>query len=231
MRPGIVLLILLACAAAADGAAAQDIPRIKARILSFDGKIMTVTSGTAGQTLAIGLRPGAQFMYEEKTQVLAIKPGEYLGATLAKASGGWQAQELHLLPDSLRGAGEGLYPLPSAPDQNIITGAVARNDPGSGVLTVAFQGSVGADGPTCTGRAPRQGGCKGEIGFTVAAAAPVIAIRQGDKSIIVPGKVAAISVVAGPDGHLVTPGLTIESETGGEVQDRPPPKASAPPAN
>jgi hypothetical protein len=33
----------------------------------------------------------------------------------------------------------------------------------------------------------------------------------------VPGKVAAISVIAGPDGHLVTPGLTIENETGGEV--------------
>ena len=56
----------------------------------------------------------------------------------------------------------------------------------------------------------------------------MVAIKQGDKSILVPGKVAAISVVAGPDGHLVTPGLTIENETGGEVLDVAP--AKPPPA-
>jgi hypothetical protein len=33
----------------------------------------------------------------------------------------------------------------------------------------------------------------------------------------VPGKIAAISVIAGPDGHLITPGLTIE----GDAEDRP----------
>ena len=77
---------------------------------------------------------------------------------------------------------------------------------------------MGSDGPTCTGRAPRQGGCKGELTFALAAKAPVITIKPGDKSMLAPGKVAAISVIAGPDGHLVTPGLTIENETGGEVQ-------------
>ena len=78
------------------------------------------------------------------------------------------------------------------------------------------------------GRAPRQGGCKGEVSFTADARATVIAIREGDKSILVPGKVAAISVVAGPDGRLVTPGLTIENETGGEVTDLVPAKPAGP---
>ena len=57
------------------------------------------------------------------------------------------------------------------------------------------------------------------MSFTLDAKAPVVAIKQGDKSILAPGKVVAISVVAGPDGHLVTPGLTVENETGGEVLD------------
>jgi hypothetical protein len=41
--------------------------------------------------------------------------------------------------------------------------------------------------------------------------------------------VAAISVIAGADGHLVTPGLTIENETGGEVLNVTP-KPARPPA-
>ena len=219
------LLAALACGLFAQDAAAQAIPRIKARILSFEGKVLTVTSGTAGQSLTIGLLPSTHLMYEEKQDPAAIKPGDYAGATLAKSGARWQASEIHLLPQSLQGVGEGLYPLPSAPDQRIATGAVKAND--AGVLTLEFRGSVGSDGPTCTGRAPRQGGCKGEVSFTADPKAAVVAIREGDKSILAPGKVAAISVVSGSDGHLVTPGLTIENETGGEIVDRLPPQPGA----
>ena len=221
MRFKVALLAALACGLFAQDAAAQTIPRIKARILSFDGKVLTVTSGTVGQSLAIGLIPSAHLMYEEKQDLAAIKPGDYAGATLVKAGARWQATEIHLLPPALQGVGEGLYPLPSAPEQRIATGAVNGNE--VGVLTIEFRGSVGTDGPTCTGRAPRQGGCKGEVRFTADPKATIVTIREGDKSILVPGKVAAISVVSGPDGHLVTPGLTIENETGGEVVDQPPP--------
>ena len=226
MRIKVALLAALACGLFAQDAAAQAIPRIKARILSFDGKVMTVSSGTAGQSLSIGVMPSTQLMYEEKGDLAAIKPGDYAGATLVKAGGKWQASEIHLLPPSLRGAGEGLYPLPSAPDQRIATGPVKAND--AGTLTLAFRGSIGSDGPTCTGRAPRQGGCKGEVSFAADPKAEIVAIRPGDKSILVPGKVAAISVVSGPDGHLVSPGLTIENETGGAVMDRPPAQPGAP---
>jgi hypothetical protein len=224
----VVLLAAFACLLLSH-ASAQEIPRIKARILSFDGKILTVTSGTAGQNLTIGLMPRTRLMYEDKADALSIKPGDYLGATLAKSAGRWQAQEAHLLPDMLRGAGEGLYPLPSSPDDRIVTGQVAANDPASGLVTVRFRGSVGSDGPTCTGRAPREGGCNGEVVFALPAKAQMVAIKPGDKSMLVAGKVAAISVVAGPDGHLVTPGLTIENETGGEVLDVAP-KQTKPPA-
>jgi hypothetical protein len=223
-----VLIAAFACLSLSH-ASAQEIPRIKARILSFDGKILTVTSGTAGQNLTIGLMPQTRLMYEDKADALSIKPGDYLGATLAKSAGRWQAQEAHLLPDMLRGAGEGLYLLPSSPDDRIVTGEVTANDLATGLMTVSFHGSVGSDGPTCTGRAPGEGGCKGEVVFALPAKAQMVAIKPGDKSMLVAGKVAAISVVAGPDGHLVTPGLTIENETGGEVLDVTP-KQTKPPA-
>jgi hypothetical protein len=225
MRAKVGFLVALACAFVAQGAAAQDIPRIKARIISFDGKMLTVTSGTVGQNMEIGLIPSTRLMYEEKINVSTLKPGDYLGATLARSGSKWEAQEVHLLPEALHGAGEGLYPLPSAPDQRVVTGAMSRND--AGALAVSFRGSVGSDGPTCTGRAPRQGGCTGEIAFSLNVKAPVVAIKQGDKSILTAGKVAAISVVAGPNGRLVTPGLTIENETGGEIPDAAPPKPGA----
>jgi len=226
MRMKIGFLAALACVFLAQGAQAQDIPRIKARILSFDGKTLSVTSGTAGQSLAIGLIPSTRLMYEEKLDPATLKPGDYLGATLAKDGGAWGAKEIHLLPQALQGAGEGLYPLPSAPEQRIATGAVSRNDGKS--ISVEFRGSVGSDGATCTGRAPRQGGCKGEVSFTWDAKTPVVAIKSGDKSILVPGKVVAVSVVASPNGHLVSPGLTVENETGGEVLDVTPAKSPKP---
>ena len=196
---------------------AQEIPRIKARILSFDGKTLTVTSGTAGQNLTIGLMPNTRLIYEAKADATAIKPGDYLGATLGRSAGLWQAEEAHLLPDALKGAGDGFYPLPSDPRKRIVTGEVVKNDLVSAEMTIAFRGSAGSDGPTCTGRAPRTGGCQGEVSFTLPAKISTVALRPGDKSMLTPGKVAAISVIAGPDGHLVTPGLTIENETGGEV--------------
>src|ERR1700761_676782 len=127
MRMKTVFLTILTGALLAQGAAAQDIPRFKARILSFDGNSLKVTSGTVGQSLDVGLIPATRLMFEEKIDAAALKPGDYLGATLARNGGKWEAQEIHLLPEALHGAGEGLYPLPSAPDQRIVTGAGARN--------------------------------------------------------------------------------------------------------
>jgi hypothetical protein len=219
----IALLAALTSVLLAQAASAQDIPRFKARILSFDGKsALSVTSGTAGQKLAITLMPGARLMYEEKLDPAAVKSGDYLGATLARDGKAWKAKEIHLLPPSLAGGGEGLYPLPSAPEQRVVTGAVSSNDGKS--ITIGFHGSVGSDGATCTGRAPRHGGCKGEISFTLDPKAPSVAIKQGDKTMLAVGKVVAISVVAGPGGQLMTPGLTVENETGGEVLDAAPAK-------
>jgi hypothetical protein len=223
MRTKFLFLTVLAGTLLAQGALAQDIPRIKARILSFDGKTLSVTSGTAGQSLSIGLIPTTRLMYEEKIDPASLKPGDYAGATLAKNGSKWQAKEVHLLPDALKGAGEGLFPLPSAPDQRVVTGTVSKNE--AGFLTIGFRGSIGTDGATCSGRAPRVEGCKGEVSFVLDPKAPAVAIKQGDKSILAVGKVAAISVIAGPGGTLVTPGLTIENETGGEVIDAAPAKS------
>mgnify|MGYP007071129398 CR=1 FL=1 len=90
-------LAVLACAALAQSASAQDIPRIKARILAFDGKTLSLTSGTAGQSLSVGLIPTTRLMYEEKIDPAALKPGDYAGATLVKNGTRWQAKEVRLV--------------------------------------------------------------------------------------------------------------------------------------
>ncbi len=56
----IAFLVALGCAFLVQPASAQDIPRIKARILGFDGKTLSITSGTAGQSLSVGLMPSAR---------------------------------------------------------------------------------------------------------------------------------------------------------------------------
>lgn len=211
-------MLTLACLAGT--AQAQEVPRIKARILGFDGKVLRVTSGTPGQSLSIGLLPTTRLMHEEKTDAAALRPGAYLGATIVKKDGKWRAREMYLMPAELKGSGEGFYPLPSAPGRKIVTGTLTKNN--AGLFTVAFRGSVGQDGPTCTGRAPQQGGCKGEVGFAAAPNALVVALVPATKAMLKVGKVVAVSVVAGPNGHLVTPGLTIEDETGGTAADAKP---------
>jgi len=82
-------------------------------------------------------------------------------------------------------------------------------------------------GPACSGRAPKAGGCKGSTTIAVAAGVPVIALLDGDKSLLVPGAILAVSILAGPDGKPVTPGLTVE---GNAPQKSAAPSTTAVPA-
>jgi hypothetical protein len=79
-------------------------------------------------------------------------------------------------------------------------------------LGVKFRGAAG-EGAACSGRAPADplAGCSGNTTILVAAGTPVLALAPGDKSLIKPGAVVALSIMAGPDGKPVTPGLTIET--------------------
>jgi hypothetical protein len=187
------------------------VPRIKASVVAFDGSLLTVRPDGESDTMKVGIRPATQILKEEQKSLAEVPVGTFVGATLTKtALGTFTAQEVHIFPESLRGTGEGLYPATPGSSHFILDGAVTAATPAT--LSVKFRGLSG-EGAACTGRAPVNplNGCQGNATIAVAAATPVIALVAADKSQIKPGAVLALSIIAGPDGKPVTPGLTIET--------------------
>ncbi len=153
-----------------------------------------------------------------------------MGATLAKTPvGSFNAQEVHVFPDSLRGSGEGLYPATPGSSRYILNGAVIAATPTT--LSIKFRG-LGGQGTGCMGRAPIDPlqGCQGNATIAVPAGTAVLALEPGDKSLIKPGVVLALSIMAGPDGKPVSPGITIETVATPDVP-LPPAPSSRPAAS
>lgn len=191
-------------------AAAQNVPRIKARVVAFDGAVITVRPEGEKDTMKIAIRPATRIVKEETRSLADITPGTFLGATLAKSAGAFTAQEVHLFPPDMRGSGEGLYPATPGSSFFILDGSVTAATPTT--LSIKFRGQSG-EGAACTGRAPANplAGCQGSATIAVPAGTPVLALAAADKSLIKPGAVLALSIMAGPDGKPFTPGLTIET--------------------
>ena len=206
MKNGRVVLLCLMALAFVPAAQAQTLPRIKAKLVSFDGKVLTLDDGDA-KPMLVGLMASTRIVKQEKRALADIKPGDYVGTTvIAAKDGSRHAQEVHVFPESLRGSGEGM--VAAGTNRFLVGGTVSAAVPG--LLALDYHGSEGADGPTCSGRAAKAAGCQGSAPIAVAAGVPVIALVDGDKSLLVPGAILAVSILAGPDGKPVTPGLTVE---------------------
>jgi hypothetical protein len=211
MRLSAGLLLAAAFAFQMGPAAAESVPRIKATVVAFDGALLTVKPEGESEAMKIGLRPATKIMKEEQKTLADIPAGAFIGATATKtAAGAFQAQEVHLFPDSLRGSGEGLYPATPGSSHFILDGTVTAVK--ANIISIKFRGAAG-EGGTCAGRAPVDPlqGCQGNAALAVPAGTPLIALSPADKSLIKPGTVLAISIMAGTDGKPVTPGITIET--------------------
>jgi hypothetical protein len=203
-------------------AAAQNIPRIKASVVSFNGSTLIVRPEGEKDTMRVTVRPATQMMEEQVKSFSDIQVGDFIGATLIKNSlGVLSAQEVHLFPASMHGSGEGLYPATPNSPRIVLNGTVGQIN--TARLGVRYRGASGEGpymaGPNntlqgCNGRAPIDplSGCQGSILIAVPPNTPVSALAPADKSHIKPGAVLALSLMAGPDGRPATPGFTIESD-------------------
>ncbi len=68
---------------------AQGVPRIKAKIVSVDGSILTVISGAGSnaQTMTVGVTAATRIERQESRALAALKPGDYVGATIVTSGG------------------------------------------------------------------------------------------------------------------------------------------------
>jgi hypothetical protein len=189
----------LACAAlmawlTASSAQAPPV-RIRGTVQSLDGQTLTVATKSDGAVrLALSDMTGINGL-EAKT-LADIGSNTFIGATAVKdAAGRWQATEIHIFPESMRGAGEGHYAW-DLPDSSMTNGAVTGNTAGSNgrTLRVKYMG--------------------GETDVDVTSKTVIVALIAGDRSLLVPG--AAVFALAVPAEAGGTPNaVAILAETKG----------------
>jgi hypothetical protein len=178
------LKVLLFCAAAVAAAqsfsaAAQPATRLKAKLVAFDGQVMTLESlsapaapssgkqpatpdaSTKPAPLTVSVTPATRYVGSDKALFADIKPGDYAGAAFGLPTDDrLRAQEVFVYAEGLRGTGQGRFP---EGDRVIVNGTVTMVKPGApegrqdGILTLHYHGSVlnglGRGKTVCEGRA------------------------------------------------------------------------------
>jgi len=116
--------------------------RVRGMIESINGDLLIVKKSD-GHNVTMKMTSNAAITGVEKVSLSDISPGTYIGVTtVADAQGNQKATEVHLFPNSLRGAGEGTRPWDTAPNSSMTNGGldkmVASND--GSTLTVKYRG-------------------------------------------------------------------------------------------
>ncbi len=215
---GAALLILPALADSNAAAVAPSAQRIRGKIDAYDpvARALSVTTSDK-KSVSIRLDPDVRVIYDARRTLNDIKAGDFIGtATLRAADGKLRAQEVHIFPDAMRGAGEGQYPASDANPNRAMTNAtvaeiqsVAAN---KGSIKLTYRGGATAADGSCTGRAGSGAGCAGEAEVQIVPGVPIIALVVGDESLLVPGAAVSLSVVSTADGALASSRLTVEKD-------------------
>jgi hypothetical protein len=172
--------------------------------------------------LTVSITPATRYVSSNKAQFADIKLGDYAGAAISlPSSDQLRAQEVFAYADALRGTGEGRFP---EGDRLIVNGTVSAINAAAkdkaGTMTLHYHGSVltglGRGKTVCEGRASPPAyasalACEADAVIEVAAGTPVSALREGNKSLLVPGSTVTVAVVKAADGNSTTPGVVVEA--------------------
>jgi hypothetical protein len=188
MKRYLVLLLALACAAAAG----QESPpvRLRGTIESFAFPILVIKE-RSGKVVTLTVPDDTGVVEVVASDITSVQPGSFVGtAAVPRADGNLESLEVVIFPEAARGAGEGHYPWDLKPDSsmtNATVADVARSSDGR-KLTLRYKG--------------------GEKTVIVPDGVPVVTMRPGNGSLVVPG--AKVFIVAEPiDDQLVIRRLLI----------------------
>ena len=172
----LALLLVLACGVAA--AQSSQPVRMRGTVESFAAPNLVIRERSGKMfTLIVPEETGVAEVIP--TDITSIQPGSFVGtAALPRADGKLESLEVVVFPEAARGTGEGHYPWDLKPESSMTNATVADL-------------ARSADGRTLTLR--YKGGEKMVI---VPDGVPVVTLRPGDRSLIVPG--AKVFIVAEP---------------------------------
>ena len=105
--------------------------RLRGTVQALDGQTLTVLR-SANEAVKVSLPESATLFGMESRSLSDIKDGDFIGVTAsAWKDGRLHATEVHIFPESMRGAGEGHYPW-DFPDTTMtnatVTGVMAESD-------------------------------------------------------------------------------------------------------
>jgi hypothetical protein len=176
-------------------AAAQPPPRVRGVVQALEGQTLIIASKTDG-IVRLMLTDMTGINGLEKRTMADIKDNTFVGATAVKnRDGRWEATEVHIFPESMRGAGEGHYAwdLPESTMTNgAATGVVAKGRGGS--LKVHHAG--------------------GDVDIDVTKNTAIVALTPGSRALLVPRATIMALVVPAQNGGVPT-AVAIIAETNG----------------
>jgi len=187
-----ISLPVLALVLLAGIAAAQPPPRVRGVIQAVEGQTLVVD--TEGTVVRLTLTDMTGINGLEKRTMADIKDNTFVGATAVKnRDGRWEATEVHIFPESMRGAGEGHYAwdLPESTMTNgAATGVVAKGRGGS--MTVHHAG--------------------GDVEIDITPRTEIVALTTGTRALLVPGATVMALAAPPPAGGNAT-AIAIIAET------------------
>ena len=134
-------LIMTFPAFAQDKAPARML-RTGGTVEKFDGQKLTVKTD-AGEELSLTLPADVRVTRSRPATLADVKAGQFIGCTAVEGPDGkLRAKEIHILPESMRGVGEGHYPWGDAPKTTMTNGNIEHVEgiTDGNVIKVSYKG-------------------------------------------------------------------------------------------
>ena len=168
--------------------------RVRGVVQSFDGQTLSIETKTNG-VVAVSVTDATGMNGLQAKKLADIGDNTFVGVTAVKtAAGRWQATEVHIFPESMRGAGEGHYAW-DLPESSMTNGAVTGNTKGA------------------RGRTLRVTYAGGETDVDVTPKTAIVALAPGSRELLKPGASVFALVIPQQGGGPVA--VAVIAETNG----------------
>ncbi|RYB05083.1 DUF5666 domain-containing protein [Lichenibacterium ramalinae] len=186
-----VLTLLAALSLTGGAALAQSATKIRGTVVSLDAEALHLKDA-AGTEVTVALPASSTVTALVPARLADVTPGSFIGAAAETAADGrLVAKEVHIFPESMRGAGEGHRAFDLGPNSTMTNGTVGNEVKGNtgDRLTVAYKG--------------------GEKVIEVPKEAPVVAFAPGDRAMLAPGAHVIVQAQKAEGGTLTAQRVTV----------------------
>ena len=217
---GAIFAAFVASPTAAQTAPPAGPSRVGGTIQSYDPLSRMLSVATRDhKSVSVALEPNLRVMYQADLALSDLTAGEYVGVTTLKTASGLRALEIHVFPGEFRGAAEGVSSEGDASSNRAVVNgtisAVTSAAANRGSISLSYHGAATTADGSCGGRAAPAAagaGCSGQETVEVVPGIPIIALMDGDESLLVPGAAVLLSASAGENGELRSSRLSVEKD-------------------